>query len=143
MIIALDKNKRPLGFLTERRCRDPDGTETCGLVPGIPHCRHLMDMDVRKLRDLPSYRIKIDPGSKYTGIALVRKTRMSLSMPSRSNTAGMRAGQDYKNVRWQEGTAEAGRLDTAGPNGGTGVFLTGIRSLITAAEKTDGCLPVS
>ena len=19
---------------------DPDGTETCGLVPGIPHCRH-------------------------------------------------------------------------------------------------------
>lgn len=31
----------------------------------------IKDVDVRDMKDLPTYRIKIDPGAKHTGIAIV------------------------------------------------------------------------
>lgn len=73
MIIALDKNKRPLGFLTERRCRILMERKRAVLYRVFPTVVILMDVDARTIQDLPSYRIKIDPGSKYTGIAIIRK----------------------------------------------------------------------
>lgn len=72
MIIALDKNKRPLGFLTERRCRILMEKKRAVLYRVFPTVVILMDVDAGTIRNLPSYRIKIDPGSKYTGIAIVR-----------------------------------------------------------------------
>ena len=72
MIIALDKYKRPLGFLTERRCRILMERKRAVLYRVFPTVVILMDVDARTIPDLPSFRIKIDPGSKYTGIAIIR-----------------------------------------------------------------------
>lgn len=71
MVIALDKNKRPLGFLTERRCRILMEKKRAVVYRFYPSVVILMDVDARKIEHLPAYRIKIDPGAKYTGLAIV------------------------------------------------------------------------
>ena len=72
MVIALDRNKRPLGFMGERRCRILLERKRAVLYRYFPTIVILKDVDARKLSGLSSYRIKIDPGAKYTGIAIVR-----------------------------------------------------------------------
>ena len=111
MIIALDKNKRPLGFLTERRCRILMERKRAVLYRVFPTVVILMDMDVRKLRDLPSYRIKIDPGSKYTGIAIVRNDTDELvyAMQIEHRGDAVRAGlQKRKMARRNRRSRETG-----------------------------------
>lgn len=71
MVITLDKNKRPLGFMSERRCRILLEKKRAVLYRYFPTIVILKDVDARKLSGLSSYRIKIDPGAKYTGIAIV------------------------------------------------------------------------
>ena len=71
MVITLDKNKRPLGFMSERRCRILLEKKRAVLYRYFPTIVILKDVDARKLSRLSSYRIKIDPGAKYTGIAIV------------------------------------------------------------------------
>lgn len=39
----------------------------------FPFAIVLKDKDARGMDDLPSFRVKIDPGSKYTGLAVVRE----------------------------------------------------------------------
>lgn len=73
MVIALDKNKRPIGVMTERRARIlMERWEAC-LYRRYPAVVILKHKDVRQMEGLPRYRIKIDPGSKYTGIAVVNE----------------------------------------------------------------------
>lgn len=111
MIIALDKNKRPLGFLTERRCRILMERKRAVLYRVFPTVVILMDMDVRKLQDLPSYRIKIDPGSKYTGIAIVRNDTDELvyAMQIEHRGDAVRAGlQKRKMARRNRRSRETG-----------------------------------
>lgn len=111
MIIALDKNKRPLGFLTERRCRILMERKRAVLYRVFPTVVILMDMDVRKLRDLLSYRIKIDPGSKYTGIAIVRNDTNELvyAMQIEHRGDAVRAGlQKRKMARRNRRSRETG-----------------------------------
>ena len=72
MVIALDKNKRPLGFITERRCRILMENRRAVMYRYYPSVVILKDVDAKKIEDLPVYRIKIDPGAKYTGIVIVR-----------------------------------------------------------------------
>lgn len=71
MVIALDKNKRPLGFITERRCRKLFEQKRAVMYRMFPMVVILKDKDARTIANLPSYRIKIDPGSKYDGISIV------------------------------------------------------------------------
>ncbi len=71
MVIALDKNKRPLGFITERRARKLMEKKRACLYRVFPAVVIIKDVDARKL-SVPECRVKIDPGSKYTGIAIVR-----------------------------------------------------------------------
>ena len=71
MVIALDKNKRPLGFITERRCRKLFEQKRAVMYRMFPMVVILKDKDARTIENLPSYRIKIDPGSKYDGISIV------------------------------------------------------------------------
>ena len=72
MVIALDKHKRPLGFLTERRARILMEKRRACIYRVFPAVVIIKDVDSRAVEGLPSYRIKIDPGSKHTGIAIVR-----------------------------------------------------------------------
>lgn len=111
MIIALDKNKRPLGFLTERRCRILMERKRAVLYRVFPTVVILMDMDARKIHDLPSYRIKIDPGSKYTGIAIVRNDTDELvyAMQIEHRGDAVRAGlQKRKMARRNRRSRETG-----------------------------------
>lgn len=71
MVIALDKNKRPLGFITERRCRKLFEKKRAVMYRMFPRVVIIKDMDARKIENLPTFRIKIDPGSKYDGIAII------------------------------------------------------------------------
>jgi hypothetical protein len=78
MVITLDKHKKPVGFCTERRARILMGKRRACLYRRFPAIIILKDVDVRDLENLHSYRIKIDPGSKYTGIAIVDNTDNSV-----------------------------------------------------------------
>lgn len=71
MVIALDKHKRPLGFMTERRARILMEKKRAVLYRAYPTAVIVKDVDARKLGRLPSYRVKIDPGASHTGIAIV------------------------------------------------------------------------
>ena len=71
MVIALDKHKRPLGFVTERRCRMLMERKRAVLYRIFPTVVIIKDVDARDCGHLPTFRIKIDPGSKYTGIAVI------------------------------------------------------------------------
>lgn len=72
MVIALDKNKKPLGFITERRCRKFFEQKRAVMYRMFPTVVIIKDVDARTIENkLPTYRIKIDPGSKYDGISII------------------------------------------------------------------------
>lgn len=71
MVIALDRNKRPLGFITERRCRKLFEKKRAVMYHMFPMVVIIKDMDARKIENLPVFRIKIDPGSRYDGVAVI------------------------------------------------------------------------
>ena len=71
MVIAIDKNKRPVGFVTERRARILMEKRRACLYRVFPAVMILKDIDSRTIDTLPTHRIKIDPGSKHTGIAVI------------------------------------------------------------------------
>lgn len=71
MVIVLDKRKRPAGFTTERRARKLMEKRRAVLYRAYPCTIIVKDLDVRTIDTLPAYRLKIDPGAKYTGMAVV------------------------------------------------------------------------
>ena len=74
MVITLDKNKQPLGVCSERRARILLQKKRAYVRKYFPFTIVVKDTDIRTLEKRDEYRIKIDPGSKYTGIAVVRLT---------------------------------------------------------------------
>lgn len=72
MVITLDKHKKPLGTCTEKRARILLSRRRACVYRYYPFTIIIKDKDIRDLENLPEYKIKIDPGSKYTGIAIVR-----------------------------------------------------------------------
>ena len=71
MVIALDKHKKSVGFVTEKRARQLMEKRRACVYRYYPFSIILKDIDVRTLQNIPDFRIKIDPGSKYTGIAVI------------------------------------------------------------------------
>lgn len=71
MVIVLDKHKKPLGFTTERRARKLMEVRRACMYRRFPAVIIVKDVDSRILENLPTYRIKIDPGAKHTGISVV------------------------------------------------------------------------
>lgn len=72
MVITLDKNKKPIGFTTEKRARIFLTRKKACVYRYYPFIIILKDKDVRTMANLDTYRIKIDPGSVHTGISIVR-----------------------------------------------------------------------
>ena len=71
MVIALDRHKKPMGLVTERRCRKLVEAGRGVVFRHYPMTLIVKDADVRDMESIPSYRIKIDPGAVHTGIAIV------------------------------------------------------------------------
>ena len=90
MVITLDKHKKPLGFTTEKRARKLMEAKRAVIYRYFPTVIILMDTDVRNIINLPTYRIKIDPGSVYTGIAIIcnetNKVMFSIQIEHRAKT---------------------------------------------------------
>lgn len=74
MVITLDKHKKPLGVCTERRARILMGKGRACIHRHFPMSIIIKDADVRTMQSTDTFRIKIDPGSIHTGIAVVRET---------------------------------------------------------------------
>ena len=72
MVITLDKYHQPFGVCTERRARILLRQRRACVYSYYPFTIVLKDRDVLEVEELPSFRIKIDPGAKYTGLAVVR-----------------------------------------------------------------------
>lgn len=75
MVIVLDKHKQPFGFTTERRARILLTKRRACVYKYYPFTIIVKDKDAKTLtkEEKPEYRVKIDPGSKHTGIAVVRE----------------------------------------------------------------------
>ena len=69
MVIVLDKNKRPLGFTSERRAKELLKKGKAVVHSIYPFVIRHKTKDAREC-DKHEFRIKIDPGSKGTGIAI-------------------------------------------------------------------------
>lgn len=72
MVITLDKRKRPLGVCTEHRARTLMERGRACVYRYYPFTIIIKDVDTRNMHPAGTFRIKIDPGSKHTGIAVVR-----------------------------------------------------------------------
>ena len=72
MVITLDKRKKPLGTCSERRARILLTKKRACVYKYYPFTIIIKDIDVRTFEKKEEYRVKIDPGAKYTGIAVVR-----------------------------------------------------------------------
>ena len=79
MVIVLDKNKRPMGFTTERRARILLTKKRAVVHRMYPFTIRVKDKDVRDF-GVKTHHIKIDPGSKTTGIAIVDDSDNSVKM---------------------------------------------------------------
>jgi len=73
MVITLDKRKEPLGFTTERRARKLLEQGKACVHRYYPFTIIIKNADVRKMEIKDTYRIKIDPGAKHTGMAVIRE----------------------------------------------------------------------
>lgn len=71
MVITLDKHKHPLGVCTERRARILLGKRRACVYRYYPFTIIVKDTDIRDIVPKDEYQIKIDPGAKHTGIAVV------------------------------------------------------------------------
>ena len=80
MVITLDKRKDPVGFTTERRARILiERGEAC-VHRYYPYTIILKNADAKKMEIKDTYRIKIDPGAKDTGIAVIREQDNSVML---------------------------------------------------------------
>ncbi len=80
MVITLDKRKRPLGHCTEKRARKLMEARRAVVHRYYPFTIIIKDIDAREVKANHEYRIKIDPGAKHTGIAVVDKDKAILFM---------------------------------------------------------------
>ena len=73
-VFVIDKRKKPLMPCSEKRARKLLAAGRARVHRLMPFAIRLVDVDVADCA-LQSVKIKIDPGSKYTGIAVVRELR--------------------------------------------------------------------
>ena len=70
MVIALDKRKKPLGFVTPKRARKLLEKKRAVVHKVYPFTIRIKDIDSRNF-EIKEYKLKIDPGSKHTGLSIV------------------------------------------------------------------------
>lgn len=71
MVILLDKHKRPAGFTTEAHLRRLMEKHRAVLYRKYPCVAILKDADARTFKKTQTFRVKIDPGAKYTGLCVI------------------------------------------------------------------------
>lgn len=76
MVFTLDKRKRPLGHCTPKRARQLIESGRACVYRYYPFTIIVKDRDARNMDIRHNYRIKIDPGSIHTGIAVTEDDRV-------------------------------------------------------------------
>ena len=77
MVFAVDRHKNPLMPVAEKRARQLLDAGRAVVHRTIPFVIRIKDADARKTSIQPVI-LKIDPGSKHTGIAVVRRSEASV-----------------------------------------------------------------
>ena len=80
MVIILDKHKRPMGFTTPRRARILLDKERAVVHKVYPFTIRMKDVDSTTFEEQKEYQLKIDPGSKHTGITIVNRDDDSVAL---------------------------------------------------------------
>ena len=128
MVILLDKHKKPAGFTTEAHLRRLTEKHRVVIYRRFPCVAILMDKDVRDFKDVYSYRIKIDPGAKHTGIAIVcnetnevmlymqikhRGEQVKANLDTRRSTRRNRRSREcrYRRRKYRAGSFNSARED--------------------------------
>lgn len=70
MVIALDKRRKPLGFINPKRARKLLEKKRAVVHKMYPFTIRIKDIDARNFIN-KEYKLKIDPGSKFTGLSIV------------------------------------------------------------------------
>jgi 5-methylcytosine-specific restriction endonuclease McrA len=76
-VFVLDKNKKPLMSCSEKRAKKLLTSNKAVIHKHYPFTIRLKDRVLEK-SEIQPVEIKLDPGSKYTGIALVRKDKQDI-----------------------------------------------------------------
>ena len=74
-VFVLDKRKKPLMPCSEKRARKLLGSGRARVHRLVPFVIRITDLEVSGCTVQP-VRVKLDPGSKFTGIAVVRKAKI-------------------------------------------------------------------
>lgn len=80
MVIVLDKRKRPVGFTTPRRARILLNKMRAVVHKIYPFTIRVKDIDSREFDNRSEYQLKIDVGSKHTGLAIVEQDTHKVCM---------------------------------------------------------------
>ena len=80
MVITIDKHKRPMGFTTPKRARQLLSKGRAVVHKMYPFTIRVKDVDSRTFDKQKEYQVKVDPGSKYTGIAIIEKDTNKVAM---------------------------------------------------------------
>ena len=124
MVIALDKHRKPIGFTTEKRARKLLEARRACLFRCYPAAIIVKDVDIREMDQIPSFRIKIDPGSVHTGIAVIcnetDEVMLSLQIEHRAGeiVSLLKTRRDarrnrrsretrYRHPKWRNGTGNS------------------------------------
>ena len=99
MWIVLDKHKKPLGHCDEKSARKLFSKRRACIYRYYPQVLILMDADVRDIKPVHHYRIKIDPGAQHTGITVVEEDRVILFIQ-----VDHRGGQVVSNLKTRNST---------------------------------------
>lgn len=144
MVIALDKHRKPLGFITERRCRILCEKKRAVLLRRFPCVAIIRDVDARTITDKPRYRIKIDPGSITDGISIIdeaggrimfamhivhRASNVVSGLKTRAAARRNRRSREtrYRRCKWKNG-------GTFAQKGNEGRIPPSVRSIIGNTE---------
>ena len=137
MVITIDKHKKPLGVCTERRARILLTKRRACVYRYYPFTIIVKDADVRSLEKQEEYQVKIDPGAKTTGIAVVRTSdhaavffeqiehrgeKIKSALDTRRMTRRNRRSREtrYRRPKWGNKQLPKGKkpgYDTARPEG--------------------------
>lgn len=128
MVILLDKHKKPAGFTTEAHLRRLTEKHMTVIYRRFPCLAILTKRDVRDFKDIRTFRIKIDPGAKDTGISIIcnetnevmffaqikhRGERVKANLDTRRASRRNRRNREcgYRRCKYKSGSYDSARED--------------------------------
>ena len=125
-VFVLDKNRKPLDTCHPARARELLGKGRAAVFRWFPFTIIVKDRTLEE-SVVHEHRVKVDPGAKATGIAVVQEETGNVVSASRSSTGARRLRR-----RWNRGERSGAVVEPAR-------HATANHALTTALARRDGC----